>query len=1079
MTAADDLRSRTEEALALFREGRFDESTRVAENLIESHGEQAFPAYIIGRNLRFQGKPDKARRWLRRSTALRPAVQCLNELACAEEECRDILAAAEAVRRALEIAKGLPNPAVFTLAQRETARRIAQAVRKRNPGLALAILRPANELGLLDRAAKLALIEILVDVDRDEATKRLAELQRTEPLDAAGWLLASRLHELAGKRQLAIAAAAAAAVAEPGSFEAAIEAAERLIELGHPPKATHILDQWRSSAGELTSTHRVRFLRAEYGLAAASADTRRLAQVLGQFQFSQHGRVTEAPVLEAAVQLAQLLEERLSGEWFELSGLLRFYTQERMADTAERLLERAAGKPGLDHPQVIVRRLALHCYTNDLDAAERIYDAHLAGRPLDAGEQAAAIRFLAERKRWREGVQLIADAIERDRAVPGSDRVLLKLARQAGAQIELLDLIDRTTALPGPPPAEAILRFRQQLVDDLCMDAGIESLRDLPGGRDGEVSEANRLLSASPGGARASEFRTAIFLCTDPAYFLGLLVFLSSYAAHNPKLRADVDVFVFLSDAVPNAWEHSLDDLGKRLGLPLAIIREANFVPNQANPNGGWGFFSGGWGLSRAAYFRLYAAKFLQASSRFQRLLYIDSDICCRGDLEGLLEHPMGGAPLAARREERMRAIETAARANGINPDEYFNSGVLLFDLEHPETEALLEESIRVSEAEDSRLFFLDQCALNIAFKSASLALEPEYNFYIRPSDPAPPDYSSARLVHFIAAPKPWDLAYDLPARELWMANARLARLAVPDEVWRQAVLAANGRADFERPATPETDSALTVVHLANGREVAFPIRRSPGAGACFVLGVRKSGSTLLNAIARPLAEANGVNWVEVHDIFFRANVLWRDWSLDPAVLKLLAEGNAFGGFRGLPPPIAESEFFAASPKILMVRDPRDALVSDHFSLAYSHPVPAPESGHGDMAQLMLKRRAATLKMGLDESVSSRAHEFVNTLTQYGTIVGDPMLEIVRYEDVITDKKALVAAICRRFSWTCSPQLEAEILAVTDVFPEVEDPKAFIRRVLPGEHKEKLAPETIAALNLKLGPVLDLFGYPR
>jgi hypothetical protein len=45
------------------------------------------------------------------------------------------------------------------------------------------------------------------------------------------------------------------------------------------------------------------------------------------------------------------------------------------------------------------------------------------------------------------------------------------------------------------------------------------------------------------------------------------------------------------------------------------------------------------------------------------------------------------------------------------------------------------------------------------------------------------------------------------------------------------------------------------------------------------------------------------------------------------------------------------------------------------------------------------------------------------------------------------------------------------------VVPSEERPTAFVRRVVPGDHLEKLAPATIEELNSRFSDFLHAFGY--
>ena len=64
----------------------------------------------------------------------------------------------------------------------------------------------------------------------------------------------------------------------------------------------------------------------------------------------------------------------------------------------------------------------------------------------------------------------------------------------------------------------------------------------------------------------------------------------------------------------------------------------------------------------------------------------------------------------------------------------------------------------------------------------------------------------------------------------------------------------------------------------------------------------------------------------------------------------MIVPGRVYGGFRSMPLVFAQSELYRRSRKILLVRDPRDALVSEYFSLAYSHGLPEAEGDGGARA---------------------------------------------------------------------------------------------------------------------------------
>jgi hypothetical protein len=271
---------------------------------------------------------------------------------------------------------------------------------------------------------------------------------------------------------------------------------------------------------------------------------------------------------------------------------------------------------------------------------------------------------------------------------------------------------------------------------------------------------------------------------------------------------------------------------------------------------------------------------------------------------------------------------------------------------------------------------------------------------------------------------------------------------------------------------------AQITVALANGRHVEFEVDLELEGPAFFVLSVRKCGSSLFNNIAKALTQANQRRFVDVGGTFFLRNVKATDWFRDGALSNLLHPGNVYGGFRNMPVAFQPNNLFRTSPKLLLIRDPRDALVSEFFTNAYSHQVPPPDSDSDEVKRNMEKQREQALQSEIDAWVVSRAAGMGRTMILYKSIAALPSTRIIKYEDFIFRKRDLILTILEHFNWTAEAKLIEQILRWADVRPEKEDPKAFIRRVTPGDHLEKLQPATIEALNRSLQPVLDLFGYP-
>jgi hypothetical protein len=273
------------------------------------------------------------------------------------------------------------------------------------------------------------------------------------------------------------------------------------------------------------------------------------------------------------------------------------------------------------------------------------------------------------------------------------------------------------------------------------------------------------------------------------------------------------------------------------------------------------------------------------------------------------------------------------------------------------------------------------------------------------------------------------------------------------------------------------------LVTLADGRTVTFELGDPApavegGQTAFFVLGIRKCGSSLLNSMLNDLGRLNGFPFVDIGGGFFAANVPEQDWREDPAALNALAPNTVYGGFRAMPLVFARSPLYQASRKILLVRDPRDALVSEYFSIAFSHGLPDEAAGEGGAREEFLALREQTLASHIETVVLERAGILCETFLEYAEAHADKLTRTYRYEDVILDKRPWLAGMAEHFGWhTGSPAFVNGMMGWADRVPTEEQSHEFIRRVVPGDHRNKLRPAVIQQLNVILRPAMELFGY--
>jgi hypothetical protein len=270
---------------------------------------------------------------------------------------------------------------------------------------------------------------------------------------------------------------------------------------------------------------------------------------------------------------------------------------------------------------------------------------------------------------------------------------------------------------------------------------------------------------------------------------------------------------------------------------------------------------------------------------------------------------------------------------------------------------------------------------------------------------------------------------------------------------------------------------ARVTVVLESGQQVPFQVDKDLGGPAYFVLGIRKCGSSLFNKLAKDLASMNNRRYVNVAGRYFTKNIAPKDWIKDPANCDILYGGNVYGGFRLMPAAFASASLYREGKKLLMVRDPRDAIVSEYFSNAYSHSIPQRTQEAAPITELLEKRRREALDTSIDEYVVERGRSLLSAYLGYVNQLDSASMRVVKYEDYIFKKPDLIRLIASDFDMHVDDAQIATIMAWADIRPEKETPTAFVRRVTPGDHREKLRPETIAKLNTIMKPAMDAFGY--
>ena len=227
---------------------------------------------------------------------------------------------------------------------------------------------------------------------------------------------------------------------------------------------------------------------------------------------------------------------------------------------------------------------------------------------------------------------------------------------------------------------------------------------------------------------------------------------------------------------------------------------------------------------------------------------------------------------------------------------------------------------------------------------------------------------------------------------------------------------------------------------------------------------VHKAGSSLLTMRFTPFFQKHGYAISDLSSWFAKVRPAHRALFFNDAGQKQ----NVFGT-RGVFHCVFRYPFevpeFDKQQILLVLRDPRDVLVSHFFSTRYSHPVQNPE---------FFKLKQTAGELSIDAYVLHIAADFRKRYETYLPWIGKPNVLFARYEDIIENPEAYEKQL---EAFTGLPVVPGEIVSPADFEVDREDPKAHKRKVKAGDHREKLQPETITKLNAEFAEILKQLRY--
>jgi len=175
----------------------------------------------------------------------------------------------------------------------------------------------------------------------------------------------------------------------------------------------------------------------------------------------------------------------------------------------------------------------------------------------------------------------------------------------------------------------------------------------------------------------------------------------------------------------------------------------------------------------------------------------------------------------------------------------------------------------------------------------------------------------------------------------------------------------------------------------------------------------------------------------------------------DPVFMKkvLKKKGFFYGAFKALY-PFPDLQKFKV---ILVLRDPRDVLTSSYFSTLFNHPLTAID---------MINKRKKFSDYPIDQYVLELAPELKSRYKEYcESLIGNENVLFLKYEEMVADFRTWLQKLVNYLDLGDKQNIIEELTQVNSFKVKQEDKKSFVRNITPGDHKNKLKPETISTLN--------------
>lgn len=257
-----------------------------------------------------------------------------------------------------------------------------------------------------------------------------------------------------------------------------------------------------------------------------------------------------------------------------------------------------------------------------------------------------------------------------------------------------------------------------------------------------------------------------ICFATDKNYIMPLTVAILSLLKHNKNEKFDI---YLLHNGIDDGGTNELKAMCKSHGSELNSIK----IDNEAVK----GFHTKNH-ISEAAYYRLLMGNFIPKN--IEKILYLDGDIVVNGPIRDLYKTDLKNNVIGAIENPGFNWHETLGMKAS---SRYFNSGVLLINLNSWKKQKIGERTLDYISANKQHLMTHDQCATNAVVEGNWMRLPPKYNMQTSffngnnvhgySAQEVTDGLSNPVVIHYTGSSKPWSFGNKHPFKKLFWEHLR------------------------------------------------------------------------------------------------------------------------------------------------------------------------------------------------------------------------------------------------------------------------------------------------------------------